>query len=132
MNIFYSPQRISEIKPIMKYVEENKTQADVIYVYYGSTPAFIYYAPFYHIDSTAAVFGADSPRKKIALDSFFDDVKKLKGKSRVWFVFSDIVDCGGCDGDMRIFFTDYLNKFGRMLDSSQNQGAGAYLYDLSP
>lgn len=132
MDVFKSPQKISEIKPVMEYIGKNKAQGDVIYVYYGSSPAFIYYAPFYHLDPTHAVFGSDSPRKKVALDSFFDDVEKLRGTNRAWFIFSDIADCGGCDGDMRVFFTDYLDKFGTMLDSSQSTAAGAYLYDLSP
>jgi hypothetical protein len=132
VDVFKSPQKISEIKPVMEYVGENKAQEDVIYVYYGSAPAFTYYAPFYDLDPTDAIFGFDSPRKKIALDSFFDDVEKLGGNDRVWFIFSDIADCGGCEGDMRLFFTNYLDTFGTMLDSSQSTGAGAYLYDLNP
>jgi Dolichyl-phosphate-mannose-protein mannosyltransferase len=131
-NVFNSPEKISEIKPIMEYVGKSKTQNDVIYIYYGSAPAFIYYAPFYHLDPTNAIFGSDSLKKKVALNSFFDDVEKLKGNDRVWFIFSDIVDCGGCYGDKRIFFTDYLDKFGTMLDSVRGTAAGAYLYDLSP
>jgi len=132
---FLSPMNDANIKPIMAYVAENRLDDEMIYVYHGADPAFNYYAPFYDLDQLHqkdVLVGFDAPRKKIALERFFDDVKMLKERGRVWFIFSHIVDCGGCDGDMQMFYLNYLNGHGTMLDSVHAVGANAYLYDLNP
>ena len=129
---FRSPPTITEIKPVMKYIEENKKPGDAIYLYYGSVPAFIYYAPFYHLDSENISIGVYRQSNETALKLFFDDVKGFKGNNRVWFVISEITYCRGCTGDSRHFFTNYLDKYGSKLDSVLAANAAAYLYDLSP
>jgi hypothetical protein len=129
---FRYPSIIAEIKPVMKYIEENKEQGDVIYVHYSSVAPFVYYAPFYHLDLENTVLGAYRQDEQKALNRFYDDVKGLKGNKRVWFVISEITYCGGCTGDSRQFFTDYLDKNGLMLDSILAANSAAYLYNLSP
>jgi hypothetical protein len=132
---FRSPQTISEIRPIMKYVEENRAPQDTIYLYYGAVPGFLYYAPFYNfddLDSDNIIMGVWRQNENKAFLHFFEDVEGLKGKNRVWFIFVEIVDCGGCEGDKQVVFTNYLDKYGTMLDSVQSVSSAAYLYDLSP
>lgn len=129
---FRYPSKIAEIKPVMKYIEENKERGDVIYLYYSSVPPFNYYAPFYHLDLENIVVGIDRQDPQKALNRFFDDVKALKGNNRVWFVLSEIPYCNGCEGDSRKFFTNYLDDNGLMLDSILAANSAAYLYDLSP
>ncbi len=129
---FRSPPTITEIKPIMKYIEENKKQGDVIYLYYGSVPAFIYYAPFYHLDTENIIMGIYRQSNVKALNRFLDDVKGLRGNNRVWFVIAEITYCDNCVGDRRLFFTNYLDKNGTNLQSILATNAEAYLYDLSP
>jgi hypothetical protein len=129
---FITPQTVAEIKPVMKYIEENKQQGDVIYVHHRSAPTFIYYAPFYHLDSKNVIIGVDRQDPQKALDRFFEDVQALKGKDRVWFVMSEITYCGGCTGDSRQFFVDYFNKNGTMLKSILAVNSAAYLYALNP
>jgi hypothetical protein len=51
-------------------------------------------------------------------------------QGRVWFVFTDIVDCGGCAGDPQAFYVAELDKRGTLLDQSNGIGANAYLYEL--
>ena len=63
---------------------------------------------------------------------FCEDVDALQGYDRVWFIFSDIVDCGGCEGGIQQYYVDYLNGFGTLLDSSYASGANAYLYAMKP
>jgi hypothetical protein len=122
----------ADIKPVMQYIAENKQADDIVYVYYGSAPAFHYYAPFYGLDRANVTIGFDTPNRRLALRRFYQDVDSLAGKHRVWYVFSDIVDCGGCEGSMQQYFVDYLNGYGNLLDSAHASGANAYLYAMNP
>jgi len=65
--------------------------------------------------------------KKRTFNSFLEDVQLLKGNDRVWFIFSDIVDCGGCSGDMQVFYADLLDQSGTRLDQFHGIGADAFL-----
>lgn len=129
---FISPYNHADIKPVMEYVVKHRQQNEIVYVYHSSEPAFNYYAPFYGIASENVLIGYDAATKRRALREFFNDMDGLMGKDRVWFIFSDIVDCGGCEGDMQAFYVDYLNERGSVLDSFHADGANAYLYDLNP
>ncbi len=131
-DLFLSPYYVAETKPVMKYVGEHRHNSETIYVYHSSESAFNYYAPFYDIDHQNVLIGYDTPIKRVALQGFFDDIEKLRGHNRVWFIFSDIVDCGGCGGDMQLFYVNYLNDRGTMLDRVNAAGANAYLYNLNP
>jgi hypothetical protein len=129
---FKSPSTISEIKPVMAYIEGNKEPGDVIYLHYRAVPTFTYYAPFYHLDSENIITGVDRQDPKKAISRFFEDVKSLRGNDRVWFVMSEITECGDCEGDARQFFINYLDENGSMLDSMVSVNSAAYLYDLNP
>jgi len=132
---FNSPYTVAEIKPIMKYVAEKRKAEDKIYLYYGVVPGFIYYAPFYNLnqlDAGALIMGAYRQDENKAFARFIEDVKGLEGNGRVWFIFSEIANCGGCRGDVFEFFKNYLGKFGTRLDQVQSINSAAYLYDLSP
>lgn len=131
LETFFQPTMGADIKPVLNYVGQNRSTDDTVYIFHGSEPAFKYYAPFYGLDSGEIIIGFDSVRKKVALDAFQADVSKLDGTPRVWFIFSDIVDCGGCKGDMQAYYAAYLSRFGTRLDSFGAAGAHAYLYDLS-
>jgi hypothetical protein len=129
---FSRPYNGSDIRPVIEYVAEKRSSDEVIYVFHITASTYHYYAPLYGIDGENVVTGVNSRQKKVALNNFFDDVAKLQGNDRVWFIFSGIVDCGGCEGDMQLFYTDYLDERGIMLDSFHATGANAYLYDLNP
>jgi hypothetical protein len=129
---FRHPSTVAEIKPVMSYIEENKEQGDIIYLHYRSVPAFTYYAPFYHLNSETVIAGVDRQDPKKAIDRFFTDVKDLRGNDRVWFILSEITECGDCEGDAQEFFKNYLDENGSMLDSVQAANSAAYLYDLNP
>ena len=131
INELMHPALGADIKPVLGYVGEHRKPDETLYVFHGSEPAFRYYAPFYGIDAATAIIGYDTTRKKEALEAFQDDITRLDGTPRVWFVFSDIVDCGGCEGDMQAYYVGYLNGYGVKLDEFNAAGANAYLYDLS-
>jgi hypothetical protein len=128
---FANPANWADIRPVLQYVSENRHPDDIVYVYYGSAPALDYYESFYGLDHGNIIVGFETTRRKLALRRFYEDVNTLRGEKRVWFIFSDIVDCDGCEGSMQQYFVDYLDGFGRMLDSSHAAGANAYLYDMN-
>jgi hypothetical protein len=132
IGVFKSPSTISEIKPVLKYIEENKEEGDTIYLHYRSVSAFTYYAPFYHLDSENVIAGVDRQDPKKAIDRFLVNVKDLHGRERVWFIFSEVIECGDCEGNPLQFFTDYLDENGTMMDSIVSFNSSAYLYDLNP
>ena len=129
---FFRTTRGSDVKPVIQYIAKNRIPNDIVYVFHASDSAFSYYAPFYGLDTGKVIVGFSTPRKRLALEGFFDDVDRLKGNSRVWFIFSNIYDCGDCVGDMQAFYVGYLNEFGVLLDQFNASNANAYLYDLSP
>jgi hypothetical protein len=130
---FLQPSVSENIKPILQYVAEHRQPEDTIYVYHTSGFVFKYYAPFYGLEQANISVGRNDPIKRVALKHFEEDVETtLKGKDRVWFIFSGIIDCGGCEGDMQSYYVDYLDQHGTMLERAEGVGANAYLYDLNP
>lgn len=133
LNRIRTPQLSADIRPVMEYVSENRQPGDIVYVYHSAAPTFLYYAPFYNLDSDNIVIQQDVWSKKKDLENFFKGVKKLKGNDRVWIIISEIIDCGGCEGDPLDYFVDSLNAYGSLLDQVESPSqAGGYLYDLNP
>ncbi len=127
---FLTPPMGDDIKPVMIYVEQHRIPNDVIYVYHGARPSFNYYAPFYGLDLGNVISGLDLDNAP-ALKQFYGQVDRLKGNDRVWVIFSHIVACGGCTGDMEAFYIQYLDQFGKVEDQFKASGADVYLYNLS-
>ncbi len=122
-----------DIRPVMEYIAENRLPDDILYVFPRTDPVFNYYAPFYGLEKGNVLIGVDSPRKRAMLQNFTNDVASLVGKERVWFLFSEILDCVECKGeDTQAFYLEYLDQFGVIVDQFDGSGANAYLYDLSP
>jgi hypothetical protein len=106
---------------------------DIVYVFHRTDPVFNFYAPKYGLDTGNIWIGVYDPRKRVAQQNFEDDVDRLVGNERVWFIFSEIIDCVECEGeDTQRFYLDHINKFGVIVDEYDGSGANAYLYDLSP
>jgi len=121
-----------DIRPVLAYIAENRLPDDIVYVFPRTDPVFHYYAPFYGLDSGTVLIGVDSPRKRAMLQNFTTDVDSLVGRQRVWFLFSEIIDCVECDGEeTQPFYLEYIDQYGVIIDSFDGSGANAYLYDLS-
>jgi hypothetical protein len=122
----------TDIRPVMEYIAENRLPDDVLYVFPRTGPVFNYYAPFYGLDTGNVVIGVDSPRKRLLLENYTSDVDSLVGKERVWFLFSELIDCVECEGeDTQPYYLEYIDQYGVIIDSFDGSGANAYLYDLS-
>jgi len=122
-----------DIRPVIEYMAENRLQDDIVYVFHRTDPVYQYYAPFYGLDTGNIVIGVYDPRKRVAIQNFEDDVDRLVGNKRVWFLFSEVVDCNECaDEDTQSFYLEFINQKGVLVDSFEGSGANAYLYDLNP
>ena len=89
-------------------------------------PALEYYTRRGLAGPIDEIIGVDSHQQWA---SYEEDLNKLRGKKRVWILFSLVWQTGGVDEEA--LFLNYLDLFGTRLDSHQVTGASAYLYDLS-
>ncbi len=125
-------RQTSDIRAVMEYVAENRQLNDIVYVFHNTDPVFNYYAPFYGLDTGSITIGVYSPSKRVALQNFEDDVDRLVGNSRVWFIFSELYDCLNCqEEDTQTYYLNHISKFGVLIDSFEGLGGNAYLYDIS-
>jgi hypothetical protein len=125
INGLKNPDMHEHIRPIVEYVNHNKRSTDIVYLYYGAKPAFLYYAPFYGFkgsDFRVGVSARSEPEK------YLKDIDTLRGNARVWFVFSHNYNWGKVDEKM--YYLVYLNKIGNKIDEFDVPGAAVYLYDL--
>jgi len=120
------PQTKEEIKPMIEYVRNHRTSGDVLYVYYSSVQPFQYYSERNLIDLTEEVIGIESREH---WKSYKQDLERLRGRKRVWILFSHVYRAAGVDEERLLL--NYLDEMGNKLDSSRSAGASVYLYDLS-
>jgi hypothetical protein len=123
---FAKPKGVEEIKVSLRYVEKHRLSGDVLYCYYGAAPALEYYVGRGLIGPMEEVIGPDSHQQWA---SYEQDLDNLRGKKRVWILFSHVWQNGGVDEE--VLFLNYLDRFGTRLDSIQVTGSSAFLYDLS-
>ena len=121
-----------DIRPVIQYVAENRMEDDIVYVFYRTETIYRYYAPFYGLDTGNIMIGTFTSRKRIAIRSYEEDVLSLVGNERVWFLFSEVVDCPNCpEEDTLSYYLDFINPYGVLIDKYEGVETGAYLYDLS-
>ncbi len=123
---FVHPRRPEELRPVMKYLQEQYQEKDAVYLYYAAVNGFNYYCrqmDFYPKDTLVGVEARDQ------WDDYFRDAKRGQGRPRVWLIFSHIATWGGIDEEKIIL--DYWDRLGQRLDSFKASGASAYLYDRS-
>ena len=111
-----------EMKPVMNYISEHQRQGDVLYVYDAAAPAFLYYAPRYHLDKINYVLGRVSGWTQ-NWNAYENDVNQLRGHGRVWFLVSHL-------HQQEEFPAYLLDHKGTRLDLFKGLGAQVYLYDL--
>lgn len=122
---FSVPFRREEIRPVMRYLLQHRRPGDSVYVHFGATHAWRYYA---------RRMGVASQDFRIGICARFEparyagDLAPLMGHGRVWIVSSNTL------GTRRInestFLIAYLDAKGRRLDTYGQAGAAAYLYDF--
>ena len=120
---------VEELKPAIKYVVARRVEGDSIYVYYASVSAFEYYKERGLIGAKNVIIGTGSWAGEWNSDNYKTDLDRLRGKKRVWLLFSHVYSRGRVNDGQ--FYFRYLNSFGKCLDHLQATDASAYLYDFS-
>ena len=120
------PEPVEEIKPVLAYVHDHRRPADVIYVYRGARPAFLYYRTRAGLDAADVVFD-----DQIEPDALRADAARLAGRPRVWVVVTHANPDG--HGSRVTPLLAALSAEGRQRDQVNGPGAtaSAYLFDLS-
>lgn len=126
-----------EIKPVLSHVRENWQEGDMVYLHYGSKPAFKYYATRYGFKENDYIVGAYAGDKNDFfnfsvdyLKKYTDDLDKLRGNKRVWILFAHIPPPRAGISD-ESFFVYYLNGMGTKLDYFKSTDSAVYLYNFS-
>ena len=119
------PVEVEEIKPVLGHIRQSWRAGDTLYVYSGAEPAFDYYAANYGFRSSDAVHGIEAREN---WQRYFDDVDRLRGKGRVWILFSHVYTWGSASEERVMLFR--LDQIGKRLDAFSQSDASAYLYEL--
>jgi len=129
INNAIAPPMGEDIKPILTYIQTNMQENDLVYVHKGSFAPVMYYASSYRLNTENIIF-ADVNTKGIT--GFEVDIENLKGRDRIWFIFSHVISCGGCKGNRILFHVQLLDQIGIQLEHFEASRAAVYLYNLSP
>lgn len=121
----YSPKLGEHIKPVLSYLSQNRQAKDLLYIYYGAKAAYMYYAPFYHLEKVEAVIGIASRTEP---DEYLREIDQYQGNRQVWFLFSH--NCAECSVNEESYFINYLDEIGVLKKRFIAEGASVYLYNL--
>ena len=119
------PQGVEEVRAAIDYIQSHRVPGDVLYCYYSAELPLAYYrergriAPMEQINGIAV---------RNDWQAYNDDLSRLRGRTRVWVLFSHAWRGNGADEEMLIL--NDLDHMGRRLDGMQATGAAAFLYDL--
>ena len=124
-----TPPMGEDIKPVLAYIQAHIQENDIIYVHKGSVAPFIYYASSYGLNTDNIILEDVSGK---GIKGFIIDVENLKGRNRIWFIFSHVISCNGCKGDRVQYHTQILDQYGVQQDRFEALKAAVYLYNLNP
>ncbi|HBF34015.1 TPA: hypothetical protein DDW35_05580 [Candidatus Sumerlaeota bacterium] len=119
------PRSCEETRPMMQYMKQNLRPGDTVYVYYKTETAFKYYAHLLPFSFPNVIIGKCGRENSSV---YYYDLQQLRGKERVWILFSHIYYQ---HGDEEKLFLKHLGRMGEPLDTRRAPGASVYLYDLS-
>jgi len=116
---FYS----EDIKPVLQYVTTNAKKNDAIYIYYGASRAFLFYAKSYGFDKKDYIIGVTS---RDDWKKYTEDLNQLKGKGRTWVIFTHVYSVNG--KSEKDYILDYLDTIGAGTLGVVSTYASAYLF----
>jgi hypothetical protein len=79
------PAMREELRPLLKFINENRKSNELVYVYYGSSSAVLYYSRLFQFDKSQYVYGKmfrNNPQE------YGKEIQSLTKKGRAWIVFS--------------------------------------------
>jgi hypothetical protein len=121
------PKEFEEIKPLLQYLLQHRRDGDVVYVYHASQYAARYYAGRGLRIPGEVIVGV---RRHGDQAKYATDVERLRGKDRVWFLFSHVTNYYGLGLDEEKLILHHADRAGSRLAVQRRTGASLYLYDL--
>jgi hypothetical protein len=124
---FINPTYFEHIKPYMEYLRDSRKENDVVYVYYAAEPAFLFYVPKFRLEDLEYIKGNDFSRKP---DAYLDELEQLRGRKRVWLLFSHVYEDGTYNDKETIL--SYADQIGKEIREYRVPGSSVYLllYDF--
>jgi len=121
-----------DLKPALSFVEGNKQDDDLIYLYHYIEQQYAYYAPAYDLENVPVVIGLNNSTDA---KKYQEELSSLPRGQRIWFVFSFVHEARvrkGVKRDEREYILKYLNENGLLLDEfySRNNTSSAHLFIL--
>ena len=121
------PRRSQEVRPLISQLKEHYRDGETLYIHPATHYTFSYYADREHLDNMKPIFGTWIGARSWA-SYVINEIDKVRGRKRVWFLFSGRTDSGGLNHeDLSVA---HLNRVGKKLQVFQSKGASVYLYDL--
>ena len=121
----WQPRLHEEIKPILSYLSAHRRGGELVYVYYGAEEPVLFYSTLFGITANNIIYGTNN---RGSFAKYINELDKLRGMGRVWFVFSHNYNRGGVDEQAELLA--YLAKTGKRLDQLSAENSSLYLYDL--
>jgi hypothetical protein len=120
------PREREEVRPLLEHVRQHHKQGDLLYLYHAAEFATRYYA------GRGLAFPGEvivSVRGRGNWSMYEQDLERLRGRARVWVLFSHVERQKGFDEENLIL--QWLDRTGVRLDTQRRTGASVYLYDLA-
>lgn len=96
-----------DVKPLLKILNDEKNEDDILYVYYGSYPSFIYYTMLYNLHNKNLYKGVALEGNKYPSLAVKQDLMSLPKSKIVWLFF--VKGNSQFDSDVKIY-TSFLYK----------------------
>jgi hypothetical protein len=115
------PMRTEQLEPVLEQLRTQVQPTDQVHIYYGALPAYEFYMrekplPAAHVDR--GVEARSNPTE------YRDQLKKYRGESRVWIVFSHP------HKHEESVIMAYADALGRRVTTIPGNGATAILFDF--
>jgi uncharacterized membrane protein len=132
-NIIVKPTVKEEIKPVISYIKTHQKPEDILYIFQRGEHQFKYYAKRYGYQEKDYIIGVDDLDKYDGVavsdeewNRYKSDLDKLRGKNRVWFLFSHVEIKREHE-----MIKSYLDSIGKQIIFFKSPGSFVYLYDLT-
>jgi hypothetical protein len=121
-----------DLKPVLSFVDANKRDTDLIYVYHYIEQPYAYYAAAHDLAGLQVIVGQNHSGDAL---KYREDLSSLPRGQRIWFLFSFVHDARvrqGVKRDERKYILNYLQETGTLLEEiySRNNASSAHLFVL--
>ena len=124
------PVWLQHVRPLIEHVNARSNPEDALYVYYGASQAFHYYAHRYSVPNHVRIGGCDTGRPR----EFLREIDSLSTQPRLWVLATN----SRRRGAELALIVEYLDRIGTRLERIEipgstgvlMEGAYLYLYDL--